>query len=685
MKHYRFYLAGCVGLVLCSARFGLLYAQETEIDTQRGDAMVAAYFQRETQRIARDCLAEVDSLEQWKARRPLLKQQLLEMLGLHPWPEKTDLEVVVRGETDHPEFTVRRLQFQSRPGLYVTANLFVPREVNEPLPAVLYVCGHGQVRRDGVSYGNKVYYHHHGAWLARHGYVCLILDTVQLGEIEGLHHGTYRENMWWWLNRGYTPAGVEAWNGVRGIDLLQSLEEVDPQRIGVTGRSGGGAYTWYIAAIDERVQCAVPVAGITDLENHVVDGCVEGHCDCMYMVNTYQWDYPLLAALVAPRPLLISNSDRDAIFPLDGVYRTHAKVKRIYELYDAQQQLGLNITAGGHEDTQELRVHAFRWLNRHLRSVDPLIVEPAIKLFEPEDLQVLDAIPGDQQNSTIHETFVERETSEAPTSPDAWQELSAHYRKILDEKVFAGWPASPDEFDGQEIDQVRRDKVIVRTLEFCSQGPVRLPIIVVHRPGLKRPSIAEFHVLDEEGWQNLQAQLQESVRQALPTASDRVGVYFPPRGIGPTRWDPSPRNQVQQRRRFYLLGQTLDGQRVYDVRRAMQFLRQEEGYADVPLYLLGRNAMAGIALYAALYEESVARLDLHSLPATHREGPFLLNVSRYLDLPQVAAMVAETSHVVLHDADPSNWSYVSKATEMSKPNFGGVEFVAAEQPATVSP
>ena len=72
---------------------------------------------------------------------------------------------------------------------------------------------------------------------------------------------------------------------------------------------------------DERIKAAVPVAGITDLENHVIDGTVEGHCDCMYFANTYGWDYPQVAALVAPRPLLISNTDRDSIFPLGGVVR----------------------------------------------------------------------------------------------------------------------------------------------------------------------------------------------------------------------------------------------------------------------------------------------------------------------------------------------------------------------------
>ena len=78
--------------------------------------------------------------------------------------------------------------------------------------------------------------------------------------------------------------------------------------------SGGGSYTWTTAALDDRVRVAAPVAGITDLRNQVVDGCVEGHCDCMFFLNTYRWDFPLNAALLAPRPLLIVNTDADSLF-----------------------------------------------------------------------------------------------------------------------------------------------------------------------------------------------------------------------------------------------------------------------------------------------------------------------------------------------------------------------------------
>ena len=132
------------------------------------------------------------------------------MLGLSPLPERTDLKAQVTGRIEHPQFTVEKLHFQSLPGLYVSANLYIPKGLTNPAPTILYLSGHGPVISNGVSYGNKVAYQHHGAWFARNGYVCMILDTLQLGEIQGLHHGTHRENMWWWNSRGYTPAGVEA-------------------------------------------------------------------------------------------------------------------------------------------------------------------------------------------------------------------------------------------------------------------------------------------------------------------------------------------------------------------------------------------------------------------------------------------------------------------------------------------
>ena len=140
--------------------------------------------------------AEVRTLEDWTAQRAERQRQLADMLGLSPMPPRTDLKPVVTGRLEQPDFSVEKLHFQSMPGLYVTANLYLPKGLRSPAPTILYVCGHSVVKSNGVSYGNKVGYQHHGIWFARQGYVCLLIDTLQLGEIEGLHHGTYREGMW---------------------------------------------------------------------------------------------------------------------------------------------------------------------------------------------------------------------------------------------------------------------------------------------------------------------------------------------------------------------------------------------------------------------------------------------------------------------------------------------------------
>jgi dienelactone hydrolase len=328
------------------------------IGTSPADKTLAEYFRAETAKLSNLCLADVKTLDEWKTKREVYRKQLFEMLSLDPLPEKTALAPVITGKVEHEEFTVEKIHYQSKPGLYVTGNLYIPIGLDKPAPTILYVCGHAVGIKNGIRYGNKAPYQHHCAWFARHGYVCFVIDTVHRGEIEGIHHGTYRYKMWWWNSRGYTSAGVEAWNCIRALDYLQTRKEVDKEHIGVTGRSGGGAYSWWLAALDDRIKVSVPVAGITDLQNHIVDGCVEGHCDCMYIVNTYRWDYALVAALVAPRPLLISNSDKDSIFPLDGVVRLHEKVRHIYKLYNVEKNLGLHITEGPHKDTQEMRICA---------------------------------------------------------------------------------------------------------------------------------------------------------------------------------------------------------------------------------------------------------------------------------------------------------------------------------------
>jgi dienelactone hydrolase len=671
-------------LSLAATLYGQLLGQTApaEPDLSRGDRMLADYFRGETARLSERCLADLNTLEDWTTRRGLYRQQLLEMLGLAPLPEKTDLKPLVTGKVETDSFAVEKLCFQSLPGLYVTADFYRPKSLAQPVPAILYVCGHGPVVKNGVSYGNKVSYQHHGAWFAQNGYVCLVIDTVQLGEIQGIHHGTYREGMWWWNARGYTPAGVEAWNGIRALDYLCTRPEVDTNRFGVTGRSGGGAYSWTIAALDERIKVAAPVAGITDLQNHVVDGVVEGHCDCMFFVNTYRWDYPQLAAMIAPRPLLIGNSDKDSIFPLDGVVRLHNKVRHIFELYGARTNLGLLITEGPHKDTQDLQLPVFRWFNRFLKGQDPLIEAAAKKSFEPEDLKVLREIPADQKNTSIHETFVPAaRPPDLPASKADWAKQRNEWLARLPGKCFAGWPEKPGPLELRQVFSAEHGGVDLTAYEFTSERSVRLRLFSARHPHLKKPERVVLVLLNGEAWQQWIAGMRHAFSNELfphepkeqepfktdqdqfekisrlLAANNSAFVYVVPRGIGPTAWSGDARKQVQIRRRFMLLGQTLDGMRVWDIRRAIEAIRSFRNLQGVPLSLEAAGDLAVDALYASLFEEGLTALDLRQLPASHRTGPDYLNVLRVLDIPQAVAMAAERSHIRLSETDSHGWDY----------------------------
>ncbi len=665
----RFFMSRMLALLLILSGSLLNAADPPAPDTTFGDSLLQQFFRNRTTQLADECLSEVATLNDWKARKDGYRQQLFNMLGLDPLPERTPLQPVITGAIDHPDFVVEKLHFQSLPGLYVTGNLYRPREISQPLPAILYVCGHAVVKSGKISFGNKAGYQHHGAWFARNGYVCLTIDTIQLGEIEGLHHGTHRQGMWWWHSRGYTPAGVEAWNCIRALDYLQSRPEVDGERIGVTGRSGGGAYSWWIAALDERIKVAVPVAGITSMQNHIVDNCIKGHCDCMFMVNSYRWDFPLLASLIAPRPLLLSNTDKDPIFPVDGVYDVYRKTRRIYDLHKAGGNFGLHITEGGHKDTPELRAHAFVWFDRFLKQEkdQTLLDLRASKLFPPEELKVFETLPDDERVTTVHEWFVPLpETPAVPKDETEWAALKDRWLTALRTQVLDECPSLPAPCEPAA--EFRSEGVTLNRYRLFTDGVYPLDLYTARGP--KAGQSVRLEILDQPGYERFAATLSAAasdlVRGATPTdegraawqelreelrESDQVRAWFVPRGIGPTEWSRTPQTRVHILRSFALLGLTADEVQTYDTVQALRAIRGLPGRSpaltDVPLTLVGEGAAAGWALYAAVLNSDVQQLDLTGLPATHDDGPIYLNVRRYLDIPEALALAAEQCPVRL--------------------------------------
>ncbi|HEY2342536.1 MAG TPA: alpha/beta hydrolase family protein [Chthoniobacteraceae bacterium] len=637
------------------------------------------YFTRRVAEISSVDWQSTITPENWPETQAQMRLQLRGMLGLDPWPTRGPLSPVITGTVPGDGYLVEKLYFQSLPGLYVTANLYRPTEVAQPLPAILIVCGHSKVIEDGVSLGNKTAVEHKGAWYARHGYVVLAIDTIELGEIMGEHHGTYRQGRWWWQARGYTPAGVEAWNGIRALDYLESRPEVDRKRIGVTGRSGGGASSWWIAALDDRVSVAAPTAGITTLKNHVLDGVIEGHCDCMFTVNTDRWDYDRVAALVAPRPLVICNTDKDEIFPLDGVMEIYNHTRALYKKLGFEKNIGLQIAEGPHAETEPLYTGEIHWMGRFLQGADPKAIsdEPARHRMQPAALRVFDKLPEDEKVTTIDQIFAPVEPPPA-ASPSAqeWARQRDHWLEALKSDCCRAWPATAPGAEATKTAEVVAEGLRLTGWEFSPEEPFQFTLWLLHRDGLPRENTTRviLQPLDDAGWKRWSAIAAAGFPAQFPDATpdrphfngeqkkllggDEIVAFFSPRGAGPTSFASHTRfKQTQLLRRFPLIGETLESGQVWDIRQAAFALRSIPGLAKTPLELKGEGVMGANALYASLFIPRVERIDLTGLPATQKNGPIYLNVLRHLDLPQAVALAAERTNVTLHGDDPTAWSY----------------------------
>lgn len=576
-----------------------------------------AYFQHEVAKAAAQTQTDLEqvTLDNWPTLQSAWRSELRSMLGLEPLPARTDLQTTVTGTIHHTGLTIHRLHYQSRPGLYVAANLYLPQGAapEKGWPAVLYVCGHAKVDSYGRLLGNKTGYHHHGLWFARHGTACLIIDTVQLGELHGEHHGTYKLGRWDWITRGYTPAGVEAWNAIRGVDLLSDWPGIDGRRIGITGRSGGGAYSWFAAALDDRIQVAVPVAGITDLENHIIDDCVEGHCDCMYFVNYFGWDYGKLAALIAPRPLLLANSDNDRIFPLDGVLRIHNQLSGLYTRLKASDKLGVLITPGPHQDTQELQVGAFKWLLKNLHGQDPVIDIPATKELTPDQLAVFaHEAPRDERVAAVGNWFVDSPTAAASTTEavEKWNKVWLHNLKPtalrLPLRELANAPKLIVQATGKSAGRKWH------LLQSERQHGLHTSVLLIEGNADRGTTWLHIDRSPSLDWNPSASSIEqwisnEAVQNQLTAEPDGTHCFVQARGGD---WQPqlsSLRERTHTVRRFYLLGQTPEQLLLADILCCLKSLRTLtiEGIPTTGNYvLIGAGRVAPVSVLAALLCQS---------------------------------------------------------------------------------
>jgi hypothetical protein len=283
-----------------------------------------------------------------------------------------------------------------------------------------------------------------------------------------------------------------------------------------------------------------------------------------------------------------------------------------------------------------------------------------------------------------------------PDNAGEWARQRDGWLAALREKSFRGWPEDVVAAAPRFVFEGKVYGLRLRGYDFESQANVPLRLYTLEDSNDVKPKQLRIEVLDEAAWAAWLPALhgwaaeggaplakilraEGSVLTTLATnnlvaaqgdyapatlqrqlAGGNVALAFlAPRGVGLTAWNPTVREAPHIRRRFMLLGQTLDAMRVWDIRRGIQAVRQIKGFESAEVTLFGQRTMGVNALYAALFEPDIAALELADVPTSHRTGPDYLNVLRYLDVPQAVAMAGERIKLNLTGEDAALWQYAT--------------------------
>ncbi len=621
---------------------------------------IRTYLTKAASKITHDSLSNIKTLSDWKEVRDERYNQFIEMMGLTDVPlqgERPPLNVQIVGTMQQKGYKIVKLYYESLPDLYVPADLYIPDNITKPVPAVLYVCGHSRTQ--------KVHYQAHPRKWAQLGFVCLIIETIQWHEVLGEHWGCYARGWFNWYSRGYNPGGVELWNAIRGLDLLCQRKEVDASRLGVTGISGGGSQSFYIAAADPRIKVAAPVCGGCTLEAQVGQHVLDGHCDCMMPINTYLIDFHDIGALVAPRPFMIAQANRDGLNPIESTRQTYQYINNIYDLYGAGENCVFVETPGPHSYHEISRTRIFSFFIKHLmgKDVPPEEVgdidESDSAMLSVEELSIYNGKPPeDDRTTTIQDSF---QTMAQPPVIKNMAELLIHKKKVkhfLKEKTFRAFPAVSGELDIKKEYRAHEGSGGNVVYSFTPEDGYRLKVDCKWREEQteKKPVLLVLRNPGEGRWDS------EGFASGTPDGWNRA--YFEARGIGETSW--GQELQWHIRRAAAWTGRTIASMRVYDVMRCVEALRSLPNVDGERISIAARGEMAVIALYAALMDGGIHTTIIQDAPATQNaasqkdgrgEAIEMLNCLRITDSPQVAGMLYPTKLVILGKPHENyNWS-----------------------------
>jgi pimeloyl-ACP methyl ester carboxylesterase len=566
----------------------------------------------------------------WDERRAALRAAMFAAMG--PFPEKEcPLTPKETGVLKRDGYRIENLLFQSRPDVWVTANAYVPEGVKSKVPAVLAVHGHFPwARRDPVVQARCL-------GLVKLGFFVLTLDAFGAGE------------------RHPTPG-----KGTYHVDYLLTRPEVDGDRLGLTGASGGGNQTMYAGALDERFKAVAPVCSVGNYQAYLQAAC----CVCEVLPGALRFtEEGDVLGLVAPRPLMVVSATKDSFqFSVAEADKSLDRAKAIYKLYDSENKATHPTFEEPHGYHQDMREAMYGWMTRWLKDEGDgkPIPEPEHQIEAVEDLACF--TEGQRPKSFVFPTtFAAREAKRLLTVFDgqtrdhkeAWEATAVMLRARLQKDVFGGFPKAtrPDvktfAAEGHEGTQTR-------PILFRPEPGSPLSFLVRSQIGIKDPS-PTCVLLHLEG-------KAEALKHPLAAALVAKGctIVAPDlRATGAAEPEAdavhgAPDHNVAEHAVW--VGRPLLGQWTFDVHCLIDWAALQPGLNLERLSVIGIGQAGVVALCAAALDERIHTAAALETPATlvteepyapgTRMGLLAPNLFTVGDVPQLAALAAPRRLVV---------------------------------------
>jgi len=318
-------------------------------------------------------ISGIQSPDQWKKRQSFIRETLIEIAG--PFPDKTPLNALTLKTIVKEDFKVEHIIYESMPGFYVTSSLYIPAGLkrNTTAPAVIYCSGH-----NAEGYRSDVY-QHVILNLVNKGFIVFAFDPVGQGERleyydqkagKSIIGGPTSEHSYPGAQAfitGSSQARYMIWDGIRAVDYLISRKEVDPLRIGITGRSGGGTQSAYIAAFDDRIYASAPENYITNYRRLLQTIGPQDAEQNLFNILSKGLDHPDFLIVRAPKPAIMITTNND-MFSIQGAMETEEEVSGIYRAYGKSENFSRVTDDAGHASTVKNREAMYSFFQKHLNN-----------------------------------------------------------------------------------------------------------------------------------------------------------------------------------------------------------------------------------------------------------------------------------------------------------------------------